>query len=52
MVFTDGFQKKLNLKGYAFVDASVFLKKILFACMLAFAFCCVLCAEIRCGGEK
>ena len=49
MALTEHLQKKLDLKGYVFVDAAKFLKRIFFAGMLAFSFCCVLCAEFRCG---
>ena len=51
MAFTEHLQKKFNLNGYGFVDTSKFLEKIFFACMLSFAFCCVLCAELRYGEE-
>ena len=52
MALVDKLQKRLDLKGYVFADASILLKKLVFACLLAITFCSVLCTEFRCSEEK
>lgn len=52
MLLTDKLQKKLDLRGCVFADASVLLKKFFLAGGLMSVFWSVLCAELRYGSEK
>lgn len=52
MALTDKLQKKLDLKGYAFADAAVLLKKLFLASVIVLGFWSVLCAELKYSSEE